>query len=139
MADKITEQLYIADIEATDEEGAKYFRDSMGVDWMINLSGRFTGEADVYYPLKDGAMEDQQRFDGAVENVVRELEEGKVVCVNCAAGVSRSVSVAAAALADYEDSNWVAAFQKIKENRPAANPHPAMRSHARKYLGEIME
>jgi len=44
--------------------------------------------------------------------------------------------VAMAALAEYEDVNSVAAFQKIKDARPVANPHPSIKKHVRVYLGE---
>jgi len=132
MGSKITEQLYVTDIDATEPEGAQYFREKLGVDWMINLSGRFTGEADIYYPLKDGKMKDQHRFEGAVRNVVRELTSGKVVCVNCAAGVSRSVAVAVTALADYKGVDWFEAFQMVKTVRSQSNPHPGLRTHGKK-------
>jgi len=136
---KINDKLFVTDIEATDSEGADYYRNQMDADWIINLSGRSTGEADVYYPLKDGAMEDSERFNGAVENVVRELKRGNTVVVNCAAGVSRSVSVAATALAELNDWNWVKAFQEIRSERPQANPRPALRTAGKKYLNEVRD
>lgn len=134
--DKINEQLYITDIKATREEKAQSIREE--VDVIINYSKRYHGTADIYYPLADRKMKSQERFAGAVKNLIRELRNDKNVCVHCAAGISRSVTVAATALAVIEESNWVAEFQKIKDERNQANPNPQLRNHARQYLGEVL-
>ena len=130
--DKITDNLYITDLDHVKQKETMLLPQL----FVLNLSGDETAECDVYYPLRDGAMDDQMRFDGAVVNLLKHLRHGETCVVYCAAGVSRSVTVAAAALAEMEDTNWVDAFQKIKEKRPVANPNPRIKQHALKFLGE---
>lgn len=132
---QIFDNLYIKDISATDEEEAQYLRESTEVDFLINLSGRYTGEADIFYPLKDGKMK-QARFDGAVINVVDRLQEGDTVCVNCAAGVSRSVGVAATAKAHIDNQTFMDALSDIVSEYPKGNPHDSISSHGKTFLNE---
>lgn len=104
---------------------------------VINLSKHTDAYSDIFYPLNDGSNS-QMRFNGAVYNVVRCVEKGQKVLVYCSAGISRSVAVASTALAEIEKTNFVEAFQKIKRKRTQSNPHPELRFHGRKYLGETI-
>lgn len=129
--DKITDNLYIADMDDVEEKELGNY-----IDFHVNLAKKYLGVEDLYYPLPDRKMDDQRRFNGAVYNVAEQLQKKKSVCVNCYVGVSRSVAVSATALAYVNDSNWVKEFQRIKDKRPIANPKPALRRHGKKFLGE---
>lgn len=61
-----------------------------------------------YYNMSDGAYDpfgdsSQKTFDKAVNSVVDALNNGETVLVHCQAGQSRSVAVAATALARYNN------------------------------------
>lgn len=127
---QVHSQLYISDLDSAEDPPEE-------VDTVINLSGGIRESTDIFYPLRDSEMKDQQRFNGAVKNVVKRLEEGETLLVHCAAGVSRSVGVSVAAISEYEEINSVESFQRIKEKRPVANPRPGIKKHYRKYLGEM--
>lgn len=128
--DKVHSQVYISDLDQAETPPEE-------VDTVINLSGGLRDSTDIYYPLRDGEMKDQERFNGAVTNVLKRLEENETLLVHCAAGVSRSVGVSVAAIAKYEEISSVEALQRIKEKRKVANPNPDIRQHYRQYLGEI--
>lgn len=130
--DKVHSQIYISDLDQAKNPPEE-------VDTVINLSGGYRETTDIFYPLRDGKMKDQQRFNGAVTNALKRIEKGETVLIHCAAGVSRSVGVTMAAIAELEETTSVDAFQRIKAVRTQANPNPRIKEHVRKYLGETNE
>jgi protein-tyrosine phosphatase len=54
------------------------------------------------------------------------MERGETTLVHCSAGASRSVSVAAAALAVHDGVDVREAFARVAAARDEADPHPAL-------------
>lgn len=77
-------------------------------------------------------------FARAAESVVEALEAAAVenVLVHCHRGRNRSAAVCAAALAVYEDSTYVDAYNRVQAARPMVNPNETMREHAERFVAE---
>lgn len=85
-------------------------------------------------PMTDGPRNDREAFDRAVTETLSRLDADDPVLVHCAAGSSRSPSVAATALALHEDIDLAAAFEQVADRRDAVDPHAALvRQAARVY------
>lgn len=100
-----------------------------GIDTVISLthSEPDTGEiARVDVPMIDGPQNSYHTFAAAVQTVVAHREDGHCVLIHCAAGSSRSPSVAAAAIAHLTESTLNEAFNQILEQRPETDPHDAL-------------
>lgn len=85
-------------------------------------------------PLRDGPGNDWPAFEAAV-GTARALHrrEGSVL-IHCRAGISRSTTLVAAALAAEEGRRFRAALALVQEARPHATPHPALHEAAVVYL-----
>ena len=69
-------------------------------------------------PLSDDAGNPPWRLDLAVRTVVQGLEANRRCLVCCSAGMSRSVAVGAAALAEVDSVSFEAALKRIAEAGP---------------------
>jgi protein-tyrosine phosphatase len=76
--------------------------------------------------MVDGPRNDSEAFAAAARAVVAALERGETTLVHCSAGASRSVSVAAAALAVHDGVDVREAFARVGAARDEADPHPAL-------------
>ena len=77
-------------------------------------------------PLIDGPQNNREQFTKAVEKTVTALNDGKRVLVHCAAGASRSPTVAATALALSQEMDMEDAIQQVADRREAVDPHEAL-------------
>ena len=77
-------------------------------------------------PLIDGPQNNREQFTTAVEETVTALTDGERVLVHCAAGASRSPTVAATALALVQKMNLEDAIQEVADSRDAVDPHEAL-------------
>jgi protein-tyrosine phosphatase len=77
-------------------------------------------------PLIDGPQNSRDRFTEAVTETVTALADNECVLVHCAAGASRSPTVAATALALYQDIELGDAIQQVADNRADVDPHEAL-------------
>ena len=68
-------------------------------------------------PASEGSLDDQVRC------IQRRLEEDRRVLVHCAAGVSRSATIAALFLMRVEGLSADAAIRRLTSIRPAVRPH----------------
>jgi protein-tyrosine phosphatase len=84
------------------------------------------GPAVHAHPMLDGPRNDAEAFDAAVRELLAALERGERTLVHCSAGASRSVSVAAAALAVREGGDVREAFARVGAAREEADPHSAL-------------
>lgn len=127
--DKIRDYLYVGDYDdGTLEEMPEK------IDFVVSLmGGGFQPQTDLWYPLKDGGNS-EDRFNGAVENVLQAIERGDTVLVHCAMGQSRSPAVVATALAEKEDMSFEEALKEVEEVRPIANPVQVLKKLGKKYL-----
>ena len=82
---------------------------------------------DIYsIPLVDGPQNSREQFTKAVEQTVTALTAGERVLVHCAAGASRSPTVAATALALVQEMDLENAIQQVADSRDAVDPHEAL-------------
>lgn len=85
-------------------------------------------------PLDDGDDNDWQRFAAAVDATRDCLRAPGTTLVHCKAGVSRSTTLIATAVAAEESTAFRAVLNEIHKTRPVATPHPALRRDAAIYL-----
>lgn len=100
-----------------------------GIDAVISLthSEPDTGEITrVDVPMIDGPQNSYHTFTDAVQTVVSHLTDSHCVLIHCAAGSSRSPSVAATAIAHLTESTLNEAFNQILDQRPETDPHDAL-------------
>jgi len=136
--DRINENLYIGDL--MDAGRSEWLREGSPTA-VLKLSH---GDPEEPYPeavavaevqLIDGPRNGYTDFERAAETLLDLLDE-HVVFVHCAAGVSRSGSVSAAALAVRQDVDVDAALEQITQHRPVVNPHPHLRDQAERFVEE---
>lgn len=102
--------------------------------YVVSVNKTATEATTDHHPLKDGFVNDQQDFSEAVETTRKRLQQPGTVIVNCAAGISRSTTVAATAIAAAEELPFDAVVDDIKDTRPRARPHPKLQLNALAYL-----
>ena len=101
---------------------------------VVSVNKSATEATTDHHPLKDGYLNDQQKFHDAVEATRQRLQQPGTVIINCAAGISRSTSVSATAIAAEEELAFDMVVEEIKETRPRARPHPKLQLNALAYL-----
>ena len=85
-------------------------------------------------PLHDGPGNDWPAFEAAVDTArALHRREGSVL-IHCRAGISRSATLVATALAAAEGRRLRGALGVVQEARPHAVPHPALHEAAVVYL-----
>lgn len=87
-----------------------------------------------HHPLDDGPGTDWAEFEAAVDAARRLSRRDGAALVHCRAGVSRSSTLLAAALAAEEGLSLDDALALVREARPCALPHPALHELAVVYL-----
>ncbi len=136
--DRIEPGLFLGDIYDASDDAA--LRDA-DVDAVLSLS---QGDPEtpfpdalrvVRVPLIDGPRNEFEDFCDAADELRALLGSDRTVFVHCRAGVSRSVSVTAAALALRDDSPVDEAIDAVRDARSVANPHPALVEQAVRYVG----
>jgi protein-tyrosine phosphatase len=136
--DRIEPGLFLGDVHDASDHAA--LRDA-DVDAVLSLSH---GDPEtpfpdavsvVRIPLIDGPQNEFEDFRAAAAELRDLLRSDQTVFVHCAAGVSRSVSVTAAALALRDDDAVDEAIGVVRDARPVANPHPALVEQAVRYVG----
>lgn len=132
--DRITETVIIGTArEAADRE----LLEDHGIEAIVSLSSRAPDQEDLpvhHRPLSNGPGTDQEDFDAAVDAVHEEMADGKTVLVHCRQGISRSVAVAAAAIAMENRTSLRDAINTIERERPQADPERALIERATTYL-----
>lgn len=134
--DRITDGIYIGDIG--DAGNADWLREGSPTA-VLKLS--HSDPEEPYpeavtvreVPLIDGPQNDYRDFERAVETLL-ELLADHTVFVHCRAGVSRSSSVTAAALAVRRDVTVDGAITFIEDHRPRIHPHPDLRTQAELFV-----
>ena len=135
--DEVVPGLYVGTTaDATDEHLLR----EQGVTAIVSLTHEALDAASdhtvVDVPLTDGPQHDREAFDQAVTETLVRLDAAEPVLVHCAAGSSRSPSVAATALALHAGLALDAAFTQVADRRDAVDPHEALvRQAARVYVG----
>lgn len=126
---RVGDGLYVGGIEAAADGAALR---AAGIRTVVALThseptGGYPEAANVVRePIRDGPNHDGAAFERAVAATRRALVAGEPTLVHCSAGSSRSVTVAATALACATDRDLDDAFETVVERRPPADPHPAL-------------
>jgi len=157
---QVTPHLWITDIEAAREQDTSRFdavitvcQDSVEANVSDDISychhpltdgepqGHVQGDHDPQHgsciTQEDDSFRGDNSYEGfaqAVDDVLVRLNRGDDTLVHCHVGRSRSVAVACAALAVVKGLTYDQAFTLVKEARPIANPNPALRTKAEKYI-----
>lgn len=80
----------------------------------------------LYLPIKDGVPLPENTFRRGLNFILLEHQLGRNVLIACAAGISRSVTFAIAALRETEGTPLVAAYGEIVKKNSMALPHPVL-------------
>ena len=89
--------------------------------------------------MKDGYVNDQQKFTAAVETTREKIQTDGSVVVNCSACISRSSTLIATAIAAEGGLSFEAAVEETRETRPRARPHPKLQLNAYVYLVDVQD
>ena len=106
-------------------------------EYVVSVNQSATWATTDHHPLKDGHINNPQKFATAVEATRENIKADGTVIVNCSAGISRSSTVIATAIAAADDISFTAAVEEIKQTRQQANPHPKLQLNAYAYLGTV--
>lgn len=101
---------------------------------VVTLTRRPTEATTDHHPLDDARVNDQTTFTAAVETTRTHYRSEGSLLVHCAAGISRSATVIATALAAEEDWTFNASVDFVQAHRHRARPHPKLRVSALSYL-----
>ncbi|WP_132058745.1 protein-tyrosine phosphatase family protein [Halorussus amylolyticus] len=85
-------------------------------------------------PLTDGRGNAWSAFEAAVDTARRLYRRDGSVLIHCKAGISRSTTLAATAIAAEEETPFRDALAVVQDARPHAMPHPALHELAVVYL-----
>jgi protein-tyrosine phosphatase len=89
----------------------------------------------MHVPFDDGYAIPRTEFIKCLGWLKAVYEAGHTIFIHCAAGISRSVTVAASFLHFMGMLDFDEALHRIKMSRPVANPAPATLLSAKKMLG----
>jgi protein-tyrosine phosphatase len=137
--DRVTRNLHIGDARDGADEAALR---AAGITAVVRfthtppaepLSAEFVVDS---IPLLDGPQNEYESFREAADTLRARLTEGHTVLAHCAAGSSRSVAVAAAAVATRGGLPLAEVVAEIRASRPVADPHRALLAQAERYLRE---
>lgn len=134
--DKIIENLYLGDVDDLKDEKVR-----REVDFILNLSSHTDSVytcgdySYLHLNINDGAG-NYHDFKTAVEALVHRLENtDEKILVNCAAGISRSVTVVATTLAIKYNVGFNFGLDKVQQVRGInQNPVPELTSMAEKLV-----
>ena len=124
--DEVADQIFVGtEADAADESQLR----NHGIDIVVSLthSDPETGDISrVDVPMIDGPQNSYQDLADAVRVVLNHRNAGQCVLIHCAAGSSRSPSVAAAAMTYLTGNTLNQSFNQILERRPGTDPHDAL-------------
>lgn len=138
-ARKIVGNLYIGDLEDAQTADYEKFDHIIGVT-STDLSDEVECEY-THFNLADGPATGYGEYSyellsEAIDAVVAARIRRQTVMVHCTMGISRSATVAAAALAVLKGLEFEEALEKVEKVKPNVNPLPILRDDARRYLDE---
>ncbi|MXR21456.1 protein-tyrosine phosphatase family protein [Halobacterium bonnevillei] len=103
-------------------------------DYVVSATGEPRALTTHHCPLIDGADNAWRAFESAAETTCALHEREGTLLVHCRAGISRSTTLAATAVAYDEGRSFVDALHVVLESHPDAVPHPALHQQAVQYL-----
>ncbi|QKG93496.1 dual specificity protein phosphatase family protein [Halorubrum salinarum] len=121
--------LYLGNKHAADSE-----RHNQSFQYVLSVSTDDHPLTTHHHPLDDGPGNDWTEFEGAVDTTRRLYRRDGSVLVHCTAGISRSSTVIATALAAEESRPLRDTFSAVLQARPSATANPALHELAVVYL-----
>lgn len=106
-------------------------------EYVVSVNTRPSDATTDFHPLQDAYVNDQQNFTTAVNTTRQRIRQDGDVIVNCAAGVSRSSTTIATAIAAEEGMQFADVVEEIKQTRTHARPHAKLRLGAQAYLASV--
>lgn len=122
-------ELYLGNASAADPD-----RHDHEFRYVLSATGEPRPATTHHRPLVDGPGNDWAAFARAVDTTRDLLRRDGSLLVHCNAGISRSSTLLAAALAAEEDRRFHDALAVVQDARPHALPHPALHRQAVVYL-----
>ncbi len=132
--DRITDQVLIGTAQEADD---RELLEDNGIEAIVSLSRRAPDHDHLpvhHHSLSNGPGTSQEAFEAAVNAVRKELDAGHRVLIHCRQGISRSVAVAAAAIAIQQGTSLRDAITTIELERPQADPDRALIERAKEYV-----
>ena len=122
-------ELFLGNVHAADPERHDY-----RFDHVLSATSDEQPLTTHHHPLADGPGNEWRAFEAAAD-VARELHRcDGATLIHCEAGISRSSTLVAVALAAEEGRPFVEALHRVQDARPHAVPHPALHELAVVYL-----
>ena len=87
--------------------------------------------------LIDGPQNDPGATRRAIATLRDRLAAGQTTLVHCSAGASRSVCVAAGALACRRGEPFADALEDVRDTHPPSQPHPSLVGHAERAVERL--
>jgi atypical dual specificity phosphatase len=110
---------------------------NLNPEYVVSVNRTATDATTDHHPLKDGYLNPQDKFTAAVEAARKRLQQDGTTIVNCAAGVSRSSTIIATAIAAEDEVAFKTALEEIRQTRERAYPHTKLQVSAQAYLASI--
>lgn len=101
---------------------ANHIRAMLQLEELVGQPGIHT----LYLPAEDGTPIPVNDYRRGINFILLEHQLGRNVMIACAAGISRSVTFAIAALKETEGAPLLAAYGEIVKMNTMALPHPAL-------------
>ncbi len=117
--------LYVGKFRETQDEQLLQ-RQGIGAMLQLAESVKSLTILSIYIPIADGEPLPFELLSRGIEFVRREKAQGHNLLIACGAGISRSVSLAVAALKEEENLTLLNAFEQVLVKHPQAMPHPAL-------------
>jgi len=137
--DEVATGIFVGtEADASDES----LLEAHGIDAVVSLTHNEPETGDITRldaPMVDGPQNSYQSFADAVQSVLTSRDDGQRVLIHCAAGSSRSPSVAATAITCLTANTLNESFNQVLERRPEADPHDALICQAAKVIDEDSE
>jgi hypothetical protein len=133
----VEDRLYLGDV--IDGENAHEHKNEY--DSVISVGGYCHDNTTDCLKMRDNYGVNQEVFRAAADRLQSALCNGEVVFIHCAVGASRAPSVTAAVMAVLDNTSFDEAIEEIREKRGTTrsghtvNPHPALESAGKKYVG----
>lgn len=117
--------LYVGGLRDTYETG---LLKEYGIGAMLQIAAPVPQDEieSFYLPLEDGVPITERSFAQAVGFVKAQRAAEKTVLIACAMGISRSVTLAIAAVKEIEDMTLAEALGIVRVAHEAARPHPVL-------------
>jgi protein-tyrosine phosphatase len=105
--------------------------------WEIAAGVEYKEAKDIVYahiPFPDGEEIPAEKFWACMRYLSEQYQQGRTILIHCAAGVSRSVTIAISFLVFAHIMDWPEAETEVRQRRSIANPNVRILTSAKKLL-----